>query len=334
MYGTSLRLASLALFLSLASTVAADEFRDLFDGKSLDGWVVEGPAKDKTGAMMWSVGDGKIACLGEGFGFLRYDRSEFSDFTLRVEYRFIAKPGGKPQANSGLGIRTGRFDPERSPRPARRTPPSRSNCSTTRAVRRRCTGPGRSIGTRARPPTRAAGPEWNTIEVACTGPKITVRLNDQIILEADQSELADVKTKPATAPAPKDKPRKGYVALQSHSGRVEFRKVQIGEPTHVRDRPRARSSGKTGAGRDGHAPCAEPGPNRAPFSSRRQADPAGRPPARTARAGSGSMRRGRRRRATRISAPSPWRPAMASAGSSSTPTTISPPPTSRSGRSR
>jgi hypothetical protein len=63
--------------------------------------------------------------------------------------------------------------------------------------------------------------------VTCLGPRIKLRLNDQTILEADQSELADVKSKPAGSPAPKDKPRRGYLALQSHSGRVEFRKVQV-----------------------------------------------------------------------------------------------------------
>jgi Domain of Unknown Function (DUF1080) len=77
-------------------------------------------------------------------------------------------------------------------------------------------------------PARPA-PEWNTIEVECAGPRITVRLNGQTVLEADQSELADVKIRPAGVPAPKDKPRSGYVALQSHSGRVEFRKAQIRE---------------------------------------------------------------------------------------------------------
>ena len=77
-------------------------------------------------------------------------------------------------------------------------------------------------------PTRPA-PEWNAIEVTCIGPRIRVRLNGQTILEADQSELADVMSKPAGSPAPKDKPRRGYVALQSHSGRVEFRKVQVRE---------------------------------------------------------------------------------------------------------
>ena len=48
-----------------------------------------------------------------------------------------------------------------------------------------------------------------------------------------QSELADVTTRPAGVPAPKDKPRGGYVALQSHNRRIDFRKVQI------RDRDRS-----------------------------------------------------------------------------------------------
>ncbi len=70
---------------------------------------------------------------------------------------------------------------------------------------------------------------WNTIEVTCAGPSITIRLNDQTVLEADQSQLAGVQSKPAAVGAPKDKPRKGYITLQSHSGRVGFRKVQIRE---------------------------------------------------------------------------------------------------------
>jgi Domain of Unknown Function (DUF1080) len=57
------------------------------------------------------VGRGRPDCLlGERFGFLRYDRRQFSDFTLRVEYRFTPTQGANPQGNSGLGIRTGRFD--------------------------------------------------------------------------------------------------------------------------------------------------------------------------------------------------------------------------------
>jgi hypothetical protein len=227
---TCFRLAPLALLLTLTSAALADDFRDLFDGKSLDGWIVEGPAKDKAGRTMWSVEGERIVCLGEGFGFLRYDRRDFGDFTLRVEYRFLPTPAGKPAGNSGLGIRTGRFDPARS----RETRPSYAAFEVQ--LMDDAGSPPSEHGTGSlyrykRPtanPTRPA-PEWNAIEVTCHASRITVRLNGQTILEADQSELADVKTRPATVPAPKDKPRRGYVALQSHSGRVEFRKVQVRE---------------------------------------------------------------------------------------------------------
>jgi Domain of Unknown Function (DUF1080) len=191
---------------------------------------VDGPTKGKTGRMMWSVEDGRIVCLGEGFGFLRYDRRQFSDFTLRVEYRFSPMQGANPQGNSGLGIRTGRFDPERS----RETRPSYAAYEVQllddagSAPSAHGTGSLYRYKSPTANPARPA-PEWNTIEVECTGPRITARLNGQAVLEADQSELADVKTRPAGVPPPKEKPRKGYIALQSHSGRVEFRKVQIRE---------------------------------------------------------------------------------------------------------
>ena len=223
-------LATLALLLSLAPATSADDVHDLFDGKSLDGWVVDGPTKGKTGRMMWSVEDGRIVCLGEGFGFLRYDRRQFSDFTLRVEYRFTPKQGANPQGNSGLGIRTGRFDLERS----RETRASYGAFEVQ--LLDDAGSPASAHGTgslyRYKSPTAnpaRPAPEWNTIEVECAGPRITVRLNGQTVLEANQSELTDVNTRPAGVPAPKDKPRRGYVALQSHSGRVEFRKVQIRE---------------------------------------------------------------------------------------------------------
>jgi Domain of Unknown Function (DUF1080) len=223
-------LAPLALLLSLAPATLADLVHDLSDGKSLDGWVVDGPTKGKTGRMMWSVEDGRIVCLGEGFGFLRYDRREFSDFTLRVEYRFIPTPGGKSLGNSGLGIRTGRFDPERS----RETRPSYAAFEVQLLDDAGSPPSAHGTGSLYRYKSPTANParparEWNTIEVACAGTRITIRLNGQKILEANQSELADLKSRPAGAPAPKDKPRRGYVALQSHSGRVEFQKVQIRE---------------------------------------------------------------------------------------------------------
>lgn len=79
------RLIPPALLLTLATADPAGEFRDLFGGKILDDWIVEGPAADRAGRPMWSVEDGRIVRLGEGFGFLRHDRREFGDFTLSAE---------------------------------------------------------------------------------------------------------------------------------------------------------------------------------------------------------------------------------------------------------
>lgn len=225
--------ALLAGLLAAATAPAApadDGFRDLFDGKGLDGWVVEGPDKDKDGKPMWSVDDGRIVCLGKGFGFLRYDRKEFGDFTLRVEYRFAPKAKDNPQGNSGLGIRTIKFDPKKSTqtRPSYAAYEIQLLDDAGKPATAHSTGSLYRYKSTTANPAKPA-PEWNTIEVACAGPKITVRLNGETILDADQTEIPDLKDKPEGVAAPKNKPLKGYVALQSHSGRVEFRKVQIRE---------------------------------------------------------------------------------------------------------
>ena len=223
---------ALLLGLALAAPPSAD-FRDLFNGKDLDGWVVEGTDKDKAGKPVWSVKDGLIRCKGTGFGFLRYDRREFSDFSLRVEYRFEGKTPDNPKAkagNSGLGIRTMPFDPKK----ATQTRPSFYSYEIQ--LLDDAGKPANSHGTgslyRYKSPTAnpvKPAPEWNVIEVTCVGSKYRISMNDQPILEADQNELPDLpeKEKPKGVAAPKDKPLKGYVSLQNHGGTIEFRKVAV-----------------------------------------------------------------------------------------------------------
>src|SRR4051794_1739003 len=82
----------------------------LFNGRDLDGWVAEGVSTyEKDGKIypVWTVKDGNLLCTGKGFGFLRYGRREFADFAFHVEFRMA------PRCNSGLGVRTGPFDPAR-----------------------------------------------------------------------------------------------------------------------------------------------------------------------------------------------------------------------------
>jgi Domain of Unknown Function (DUF1080) len=208
--------------LLIASVACADEkagWTDLFNGKDLTGWVVDGPAafKDKADGNkakpLWTVHDGLIRTAGGAFGFLRYDR-EFTDFILHVEYRMVKEK----DVNSGIGIRTRPFDPKQSTvtRPSffsyevqllddsDQKPTSHSTGSLYRYV----------AATKA---THKPAPEWNAIEVECVGPKIRVNMNGTDILTFDQSTDEKLKTKPLS----------GYVSLQSHSKQVEFKNVRI-----------------------------------------------------------------------------------------------------------
>ena len=209
-------LLGMAFFVPLAR--AADEREPLFNGKDLSGWVAEPPEyKDKaTGKMMpmWAVRDGLLVTPGKAFGFLRYDKRQFADFVLHVEYRIA------PKGNSGIGIRTVPFDPKKSTqtRPsyaayeiqllddAGKKPDKHSSGSLYRYVAPTAN------------PVKPS-PEWNTVEVQCTGPRIQVAINGQKVLDVDQSKVKDIQ----------DKPLKGYVCLQSHSHQVEFRNTWIKE---------------------------------------------------------------------------------------------------------
>ncbi len=215
-----------ALCAPLLNADSSGDSIQLFNGKDLSGWVVEGPKeyKDKDGQAlpMWTVQDGIITCAGRAFGFLRYEKQQFADFVMHVEYR-MAHDG-----NSGIGIRTIAFDPARS----METRPSRA-CYEIQL-----------LDDAGKPPTKHSSgslyryiaprvnavkpsPEWNEVEVECRGPRILVRINGQTVLDADQSEHDMLKQKPL----------KGYVCLQSHSHKVEFRNVwlrEIKEPSKDR----------------------------------------------------------------------------------------------------
>ena len=67
-------------------------------------------------------------------------------------------------------------------------------------------------------PVKAA-PVWNTVDVECIGPRIRVVINGQEVLDVDQSTVSAIKNKPLH----------GYVCLQNHGGKIDFRNVRIQE---------------------------------------------------------------------------------------------------------
>jgi hypothetical protein len=200
----------------LQLTAPANEI-SLFNGKDIEGWIAEGVSEitiDGRTEPVWSVHDGSLHCRGKGFGFLRYRVREFKDFALHLEFRMT------PGCNSGIGVRTGPFDPARSraTRPsfysyeiqliddAGKPPTPHSSGSLYRYVAPRCNA------------MLPAG-EWNSIDVECVGSKIKITLNGQLIVDQDQQALEALRSKPL----------QGYVSLQNHGGEIDFRAIRIRE---------------------------------------------------------------------------------------------------------
>jgi hypothetical protein len=204
--------------LSVAPLAAQESERiTLFNGKDLDGWVAEGARDFKDGGQLkqvWSVKDGNIFCDGKGFGFLRYAKQEFADFHFHVEYRM------HPRCNSGIGIRTVPFDPKQSKatRPsfacyeiqllddAGKPPTKHSTASLYRYVAPKTN------------PVKGAG-AWNVLDIECRGPHIRLKLNDEQIIDVDQTTIEQVKNNRL----------QGFVCLQNHGGKIEFRNLWVRE---------------------------------------------------------------------------------------------------------
>lgn len=78
---------------SLASSLAAapPEFRDLFNGKNLKGWVNVNTDPDT-----WKVKNGELICSGRPIGVMRTDR-QYENFVLHIEWKHMEAGG-----NSGV----------------------------------------------------------------------------------------------------------------------------------------------------------------------------------------------------------------------------------------
>jgi hypothetical protein len=68
-------------------------FRPLFNGQDLNGWV-----RVSTAPSTWTVQDGMIVCSGKPYGELRTERM-FQNFVLELEWRHMV-----PRGNAGIFI--------------------------------------------------------------------------------------------------------------------------------------------------------------------------------------------------------------------------------------
>lgn len=192
----------------LSKEEAAAGFKLLFDGKTLDGWKVAQKPE------AFAAENGTLACNGKGGGWIYFEKEEFGDFELRMDFKVSAG------ANSGLFFRVG--DPKDEVYTgiemqildsAAAAKPGVHDCGAIYDL----------VAPRENA-MKAAG-EWNTVKLVCRGPKIEVEMNGKPITSMNLDEWTVPKGKFPTAYA--KMPRKGFIGMQDHGNPVWFRNIRI-----------------------------------------------------------------------------------------------------------
>jgi hypothetical protein len=194
------------LLFALASTAQViDEagFTPIFTGRDLAGWQAMGQQD-------WHVENGMLWTEGKG-GWLRSDQ-RYADFALRLEYR-VTKG-----AVSGIFLRSAeQGDPTFTGFKIALLDDAGelTDLHSTGAIYGAVIpldGVGRKAG------------EWNQVELTCIGRRLTVFLNGNRIHKIDFDDPAFVfaEKRPLSRV-----PNQGYIGLESHTNRVDFRSLRI-----------------------------------------------------------------------------------------------------------
>lgn len=217
-----LSLASIAMLLSCAMSVYAEDapqFRDLFNGKDLAGWVNVNTDEDT-----WNVRDGILVCSGHPIGVMRTDR-QYENFILHLEWRHMEAGG-----NSGVFVWCEGTVPEdkrlpvgvevqileldwvnQNKKPDGELPPvayvhgevfgvgvavvpDNPRGARSMSVENRCKGKG----------------EWNTYDIVCVDGVIKLAVNGKFVNGIRESAI-----------------RKGYICLESEGAEIHFRNIRI-----------------------------------------------------------------------------------------------------------
>ncbi len=180
----------------------AGKCRPLFNGKDLAGWR---NARNPEGENTWFVEDGAMTNVkAEGdHGVDLATVDVFKDFCLHIEYKTI--PGG----NSGVYLR-GRVEVQ--------VLDSHGNAEVT-------TADAGAIYDKFAPLVNAAKPagEWHSLNICYLGDRLTVLLNDQLVLD----NIHITETTGGAMPGNLNEP--GPVMLQGDHGKVWYQNARICE---------------------------------------------------------------------------------------------------------
>jgi len=198
------------------------QFRDLFNGKDLSGWINVNTDKDT-----WSVRDGMIVCTGHPIGVMRTDR-QYENFILHIEWMHM-EPGG----NSGTFLWSEGSVPEGKRLPkglevqmleldwvnlhkrddgtlppiayvhgevfgagGLETVPDNPRGTRSKSIENRCKGKG----------------QWNTYDVVAVDGVVKLSVNGKFVNGISKASV-----------------KKGYICLESEGAEIHFRNIRIME---------------------------------------------------------------------------------------------------------
>lgn len=198
--------------ITAATAEPALDFKPLFNGKSLDGWV-----NINTAPSTWSVRDGMIYCTGAPIGELRTEKM-YQNFVLELEWRHL-----KPKGNAGIFVWaddiTAKGQPFHRGVEVQVLDGQEGDWFTSQGDifpihGARMTPLNGRGGDRAFPTENRSkpSPEWNHYRITCNKGDIQLEVNGKVVTQGRNCS-----------------PSKGYICLESEGSPVEFRNLRIAE---------------------------------------------------------------------------------------------------------
>lgn len=210
----------LAILCCVSLSTSALEWKSLFNGKDLTGWVDVNTSPDT-----WKVKDGLLVCEGNPIGVMRSEK-QYENFILHIEWRhmeaggnsgvFIWSEGSVPEGRrlpkgmevQMLELEWPKLHPDKNGNPAHigyisgelfgangvtATP---ENPRGTRSMSKelRCKGKG----------------EWNTYDVVAVDGNVKLSINGKFVNGIRDSSV-----------------KKGYLCLESEGAEIHFRNIRI-----------------------------------------------------------------------------------------------------------
>jgi hypothetical protein len=196
------------------------EFRSLFNGTDLSGWVNVNTAPDT-----WSVKDGLLVCSGHPIGVMRSEK-EYENFVLHIEWMHMepggnsgvfawstAQPDPRNRLPDGVEIQMLELEwPNLHKRPDGTTPPVAYVHGELFGVGGVKVVPDNPRGERSMSWENRCKPrgEWNTYDVVAVDGTIKLSVNGKFVNSITRSSQ-----------------RKGYLCLESEGAEIHFRNIRI-----------------------------------------------------------------------------------------------------------